>query len=598
MDYSKLSDDTMRRIAGGLPLDYSKLSDDEMKELASAVPKAAPALPALSAPPGAIEASLRGAEQGATLGFGDELNGLLEHLATGKSYEQARDESRAKFKAAEDAHPIISTAANFAGALAPAALLGGTSLGASLADMGASLAPKGAEALAGAAARGLGTGALVGGVSGLGNSEAKDDGGLAKDAAEGAITGGALGMLGDVAIEKIKGPLGEYLAKVRAKTVENPTAAFNDLSSVKGTKTAFQAGLDDTRLFGESAKAPLDQRTLDAITPELQKMRDQLSSLSQQKNAMLLNPDNKANVGSWLDNTIQLAQQGMDEYSGNVRGVDDELGTIKSVLERFKNRTDGEGNLSFKDMEKLRDELRSMSKVSDTSLLKTNEATGLATNLITGLERDPNKYEQLMGLQKGMSGLDSYFGDDIKSLNQKMSPLAGFFEDAPEIAQYSDAAKNLNPSINSKQTSDLLDYAIKNLPQDQIESLGPGLKNIVEQYKVAKQMGAHGLGHASPLSGGRFFGETPKAIWYTGANMAGLGIRTMADITPDWMKSTASILKGNALDPVAGALGNVLEQAADRDNSGRNAIMFSIMQNPAYREKMRQFFPDQSQEQK
>lgn len=98
--------------------------------------------------PGYLESLARGAAQGATFGFADELTGAGEHLLTGKPYEQARDESRANYKAAEQANPMTSMAGNFVGGLAvPGMNLGG-----------------GVAALAKA-------GALYGAASAVGNSE-------------------------------------------------------------------------------------------------------------------------------------------------------------------------------------------------------------------------------------------------------------------------------------------------------------------------------------------------------------------------------------------------------------------------------------------
>ena len=53
-----------------------------------------------------LESGLRGAAQGASLGFSDEITGAIESLLSEKSYEQARDESRRNYKQAQEQNPI------------------------------------------------------------------------------------------------------------------------------------------------------------------------------------------------------------------------------------------------------------------------------------------------------------------------------------------------------------------------------------------------------------------------------------------------------------------------------------------------------------
>ena len=48
--------------------------------------------------PSMLESFARGAEQGLTFGFGDELNAALEAATSDKTYDQAVAESRAKFE--------------------------------------------------------------------------------------------------------------------------------------------------------------------------------------------------------------------------------------------------------------------------------------------------------------------------------------------------------------------------------------------------------------------------------------------------------------------------------------------------------------------
>lgn len=126
-----------------------------------------------------IESAIRGAAQGGTLGFADEITGALEAAFTPKTYRQARDESRAAYRQAQEDNPLAFGAGEVGGGLASLLLPGGA------AAKGASLAGK------------VGAAALGGAVSGAGYSEEESLGGIARDAAvSGAVSGGLAGALG------------------------------------------------------------------------------------------------------------------------------------------------------------------------------------------------------------------------------------------------------------------------------------------------------------------------------------------------------------------------------------------------------------------
>lgn len=83
---------------------------------------------------------IRGAAQGLTMGAADEITGFVESLFTDKTYEQARDESRAAYDKAERDNPAISLAGDAAGILASAILSGGAGAAANVAARGAASA--------------------------------------------------------------------------------------------------------------------------------------------------------------------------------------------------------------------------------------------------------------------------------------------------------------------------------------------------------------------------------------------------------------------------------------------------------------------------
>lgn len=215
------------------------------------------ALPALQAPPEAVQASVTpdvqqamhqaevpqpsafgtGALQGMTLGFGDELmagllspieagvrayrgedsgKGLLDRLGSG--YDAALDRERGVLKTAERDHPVAETLGNLGGGLA---------LGSTLSNGGVTLL-KGAPTVAKAA----GEGALYGAAQGLGEGEGLKD--RLKRAAAGGATGGVLGG--------IFGRIAETLATKQMMKQVPSTEDIKDAAQL-AYKQADQAGL-------------------------------------------------------------------------------------------------------------------------------------------------------------------------------------------------------------------------------------------------------------------------------------------------------------------------------------------------------------------
>lgn len=141
------------------------------------------------------ESAARGAAQGLTFGFADEISGAVESAFTDKTYEQARDESRAAFNRAQQANPMTYGGAELLSGLA---VPGAGALG-----VGAKLASKvpGASRLA---TNMVGAGASSG-VYGLGASDAETPEGLLTDtgvaAGAGAVLGPTLGYAGQKTVQ-------------------------------------------------------------------------------------------------------------------------------------------------------------------------------------------------------------------------------------------------------------------------------------------------------------------------------------------------------------------------------------------------------------
>jgi hypothetical protein len=147
--------------------------------------------------PGQLESLGRGAAQGGSLGFSDEIAGGVEaaleklrgaHEDIGKLYVRHRDESRAANEAAQQANPLTYGGGKILGGLAPAVLTAGESLPAQIAA-GAGLGALGnlgeAKELDQEALESTARGALGGAAgAGIGGLAAKGLGAIAKPAGE------------------------------------------------------------------------------------------------------------------------------------------------------------------------------------------------------------------------------------------------------------------------------------------------------------------------------------------------------------------------------------------------------------------------------
>lgn len=161
----------------------------------------------LPEPPSILESAGRGALQGASFGFADEIAGAIGAATSKKTYTEARDESRAAYERAKEENPKAYLAGEVGGglasALAPGALLGKAAGAGAAAIEGAEAAPT----IGRLALRGAASGAAYGGAQALGDSTADltkgDFHGAIADTLRGAAVGGALGAVLEPAANKL-----------------------------------------------------------------------------------------------------------------------------------------------------------------------------------------------------------------------------------------------------------------------------------------------------------------------------------------------------------------------------------------------------------
>jgi|GEM_PF-2854897 len=205
----------------------------------------------------AAEAALRGAGQGATLGFGDELaagvGALLPDQAGSKGYFQRyrdmRDGLRRDNKASAAEHPLAYGISEGIASLPISIAAGG--------------APVAGASRAAALIKGAGTAAALGGAAGLGASNRDDAIGEIQDAGKGAALGGALSIGGAMlqgsllplsskaretflkqgrrVLQGGASPMNALQREVSKEAVEEVGSAFRPLGTTVGTDARVEA---------------------------------------------------------------------------------------------------------------------------------------------------------------------------------------------------------------------------------------------------------------------------------------------------------------------------------------------------------------------
>lgn len=551
-------------------------------------------VPALTPTPGMLESTGRGLEQGATLGFGDEINGGLSALLdslTGKNkdlsvlqdYQKQRDQSRKAMDAASAAHPYISGASNLVGAVVPALLTGGGSLA--------------EEGLAGAAKLGAGYGAI----GGLGNSTADltkgDVAGNLKDAAIGAATGGALAPVATAATQTIAPSL-----KMASNGLKDLLDTISGFKAVKTPLDALDLGLKGIDIRGARGARNAEELALNAASPNrtqapgnvLGALQDTANSYGSQQLGLLQGaaPLAPNDYMPWVQQA-QMAVTNAQEGAGGATGSG--LPVInKLIQDTFYNAVDnGAGGTSLTpkpqvSMMQLQNFKQALGKLGSAEFANgmadpTSEA--LVNRLVSPLQgRNLNFQERLLNLPEGITPLTTFMEAKVPGLedvNQNLSTVVGALKNAPSVGNLVTSGK---PSLEG---SDALSNMLNTLKQnpatadlaDQVQST---LGTATKARTLSRTAGESGLSQG-------IVGDTVRGVASTGGNWAGLALRGLYNASPDAIKSVAAAVadKAGEYGETASRLASVLTQAADRDNTGRNALFFAIEQNPQYRDVLR-----------
>ena len=394
-----------------------------------------------------MESGLRGAAQGASFGFADELTGLGEALynkvqgnpgALKALYQRYRDESRGNYKQASEDNPLSFAGGEMAGGI-------GTLL---IPGLGAA---KGAQAIGKLAMRGAAEGAAFG----AGASEADNIGDLLKDTAISGGTGaGISGVLGGIGKLASKGA-----GAAKKALASNPTEQIAKKVGNLGFDVP-EEFTDQILKHGDAFKGPKSY-------PEIQ---DKLVGAAKTLKSQLLQESDAA--GKLLSSEgVVPTEQFTDGIESILRNND---------IDKFVD-TDKEAS---KFAYQIRDQLSSYG--DDLSPTQIKKVIKKADSLIDW--QDPSRDKSNQVLKQIRSELDGFLKESNPAYSEAMGPVA-------EKARLLQAIqKDLNLDKN-------LDYSNQTLGKLQTLKKAQGdPKRMITEENLDALSAFRGEGDLSPLS--------------------------------------------------------------------------------------------------
>lgn len=539
-------------------------------------------------------------EGASTAGMNLASGGKLADLLA--DYQAARDKASKELKKEKNANPKTAMLAGMAGSVPAMALAGPTGYGA-LSGLGESVSEgQGLGSTIANTAIGGATGGLLGKAGeAVGVGLGALPGGLAKPVG-GALAGGALGaglagankdatgtdILHGAELGAGVGAVGGALTPALTKLAG--TLGKTEIGDTLGS--AFNMGKEGTNLFDKATRQEIGQEGYGLAEKYIGK-----EGLITGKGQLL------SQKGKDIENLIKASQ---DTTINIGEGKGQEL--YDKILDKFK-------NLDVRDPEQASDREKLM---------------GLVQNFISSEEVNPS---DLQGLKSAISNLSPFKNDSLRSQQgANASKLA-----AQDIGQ---AVEQQVPGLEEANTSySDLQQALKYLKvnpkklgtdeQKQIENLGNiiyRLKNTTKTGDLARQRFDKGLGkleEVAPELASQFENEaqstakrievarkasneafpgnsvigTIKGASTLAANAAGMGAQKVSNVMSSVNQKLINAPKEsivsfgqdliNSGGELETRLGNILVKAADRDDIGRNALIFSLSQNAAYRELLR-----------
>lgn len=523
-------------------VDLSGIPTDELLKMHKAAMTPVPAKPEGIDVKGLANSAMRGAAQGATLGFADEatagVGGLYDYIqaklgnrgdiSLSDAYHTRRDAIRRADAASEAEHPWAYTGGQVGGALATAFVPGASALNV---GKGASLG----EA--------VGKGALMGGVAGAGNAKEITD--VPSEATRGAVTGGAVGGAlwgagkGLSAIGRRVGPMtAKVVGGVDEKTLGKYLEAPDRINAIgalpeDAVKDAVDAGV--SRVVGDkealaSRAGDLEDALNTAYAQKQAELAGSATPLAKAKEMSAALQGEKAALGTMSQQADEvLAKSGVTFKKTDLlkaidtigKGAGDAIGDeAANALQKLQTTRDRIASQLPDDIPapRLRAALQQIRRDInfDQSSGEFNDAlNGMRkefTSQISNALKDavPEYADTMKAMQarsQNLAKMDRYFGDETKALSsletlRKGGAKAQLIEDALKSHAGVTGDEGLTQQLEQlRQNQDLL--ARMKAAEDLRPDLFPKEWNALQEAKAEAQMGADVAAPVERLSQGR-----------------------------------------------------------------------------------------------
>lgn len=546
---------------------------------------------------GKADALAKGLGKGVTLGFAPEILAGVKAISTKgwdkQAYYDELAKQQAAFRGAEANHPWISAGGNIAGSLPLMALSGG---------LGAAGEGAGVLARLGNAAK---VGAGLGALQGFSDSDAQvlngDIGQAAWDTTKGAAIGAAGGAIADAGMQAVGG------------LVNAGKAIGNELLDTKtgnALKDSYNFGKEGIKVVGEKAReAAQDNAT--AVGEKLAGSIEDVRSQIGKKIGTAIQALEQSDQTVDLEPIIEKIQPQIDKLSeSSLPEMQRDAQKLRDLLESVvKSKIDSsEGTLtpSIVDANQLKRDFSALGPKGPSSLLQTQDAQNVASqaagglksaidNSSTGLQEVNEEYSATKKLQQllGLKPQDYYTnpgtGEETLApgaLNKMLDLVRGASGDGAAAVKKQELLDQVNPILNflSKVNPELGDLS---------EEISSASKRLKLSHSAQK------TGLYNQLSG------TPEAIATRAGNYAGLAVNSIPEGITNAFSKVGSMTGGVAQAIQNGdqkslnylisigknrypKLTEKLTEAVNSnfDQSRRNALVFSLLQDPNYRQQM------------